>query len=370
MTRSLLPAGLLAAALLLTAPDAAAQGCNISGNVTISQSTQRGNPGDTFTVSYVYGIEGGCPEFTVGHYFSTDYYFSDDDILLGTNTLPASGPQTNVSGGGTVTVPDVSRGGYSVLIVADPDDAIPEDFQSDNVNYGQFTVGGDTSGPDLNVAAADLNVAAADLEDDTAAPGDRVSIEYAILNQGNSDVGDTVIGFYLAERNTGGAPPGIIFLESEVIGNVEAGETEEDQEQVAIPNSVPPGDYALVVEADYGNAIEESNETNNDLTAGILTVIGAVTTESDAAGAALSLAAWPNPSDGALSLSYELATPSTVRLTVYDTLGRQVAVVVDRRRGTGAHAVAVDAVAWAPGTYVVRLTAGDTVATRTVTVTR
>ena len=355
---------LLLAAALLAAPLASAQQCNITSTGGVNLSDTRPSPGQTITVSHSFISDGNgpCPEVTVGHFFSDDAFFTDDDVLLGTVTLPPSEPNTNLPAAAEVTIPvGTPRGGYTILAVADYLDEIDE---SNNVmRGGDLTIGGDANGPNLVIVGADL-------EDDTAAPGDRVSVEYGVQNQGQTDVGDNVVGFVLVERNTGGLPPAEIFLESEVIGNVEAGETEDDQEEVTIPTSVPPGDYAFVVVADYGNAIEEFDENDNDLTAGILTVTGVVSSENSASDAELVLSANPNPSSRALTLSFKLDAPSAVRASVVDALGRTVATVVDVRLGAGTHATSVDASAWAPGVYVVRLSAGDAVATRTVTIAR
>ena len=365
MTRLPLLFGLLATAFLFAAPDAAAQQCDITTTGQVNLSDIRPAPGQTITVSHSFVSDGSgpCPEVLVGHFFSTDSFFSDDDELLGTVTLPASQPQTNLSVSAEVTIPaGTPRGGYVVLAVADYLGEIDEVSESDNVMVGgDLTIGGDLSGPNLDAVPGEL-------EDDTAAPGDRVSFDYAIRNEGAADVEDFEVGFYLRPIN---APPSEwIFLESETIGNIDAGDTEEEQEQVTIPLGTPAATYALLFVADDGNAIEEWDETDNVSGTGLIEITGAVSSEGTAAGAVLSLAASPNPSGGTLALSYELATPSAVRLAVYDTLGREVARLADGARGAGAHRVAVDASGWALGVYVVRLSANGETATRTVTVVR
>ena len=70
-------------------------------------------------------------------------------------------------------------------------------------------------------------------------------------------------------------------------------------------------------------------------------------------------APYPNPAAGRVRLGFELAAPAAVRLTVVDALGREVLVAADRAFGVGPHEVAVPTDRLAPGTYLVRLTAGD-----------
>jgi hypothetical protein len=69
----------------------------------------------------------------------------------------------------------------------------------------------------------------------------------------------------------------------------------------------------------------------------------------------------PNPFNPSTTINYELPRSSDVRLTVYDVLGREVAVLVDERRETGVHAVTFDASALSSGVYVYRLEAGGAV---------
>ncbi|GAB5536713.1 MAG: hypothetical protein Rubg2KO_29620 [Rubricoccaceae bacterium] len=79
----------------------------------------------------------------------------------------------------------------------------------------------------------------------------------------------------------------------------------------------------------------------------------------------------PNPSRGSVELAYELAESGVVRLSVHDALGRQVASVLDGLvHPAGSHTATLAASAWAPGVYVVRLVAGDELATVQLTVVR
>ncbi len=357
----LLRLSLVALAALLVVPSAAAQ-CNIDAGGVLTQSAIRGNPGDAIDIIYTFGNDGrtACPPLDVGYYLSTDAYLSADDTLLGTGSIPASNPQQNVGGSGTVTIPaGTPRGGYRFLIVADYLDAVPEDGQGNNVVLGKLTVGGDLNGPNLTIVDTEL-------DETTAAPGGRVSFDYGVQNQGRSGVGDVTTGFYLRPIN---APPSEwIPLGSEVVGNVEAGETENENEEVTIPQTVPPARYALLVVADDGNAIEEFNETDNVLGAGLITITGTTADEGGPGAAALALAVRPNPSAGEPVLSYTLAAEVDVRLAVVDALGREVAVVASGRQGAGAHTAAVGALP--PGVYAARLVTGAGAASVRFTVVR
>ena len=66
----------------------------------------------------------------------------------------------------------------------------------------------------------------------------------------------------------------------------------------------------------------------------------------------------PNPVHRSAVVRYALPTPARVRLTLYDLLGREVAVLVGREVGAGPHEVPLDGSALPSGTYVLRLQAG------------
>ena len=67
-------------------------------------------------------------------------------------------------------------------------------------------------------------------------------------------------------------------------------------------------------------------------------------------------AAYPNPSSGRVTVPFGLAEAAHVRLAVYDALGREVAVLVDRQVEAGAHEAALGASSLPAGVYLVRLT--------------
>lgn len=76
-------------------------------------------------------------------------------------------------------------------------------------------------------------------------------------------------------------------------------------------------------------------------------------------GAAVqNLSVYPNPSVGAVRLSYELAKPSEVHVEIADTLGRVVWARRVGHQGAGAHTFGVDDLDLASGLYLVRVS-GD-----------
>jgi photosystem II stability/assembly factor-like uncharacterized protein len=82
------------------------------------------------------------------------------------------------------------------------------------------------------------------------------------------------------------------------------------------------------------------------------------------------LSAFPNPFGTSATLQFTLPEAGSVRLTVYDALGRTVAVLVDEAREAGTHAVAFDASALPAGVYIVRFEAGVQALTQRLTLLR
>ena len=66
-------------------------------------------------------------------------------------------------------------------------------------------------------------------------------------------------------------------------------------------------------------------------------------------------AAYPNPFSESVTLAFELPEAQTVTLTVYDMLGRRVAVLASGEHDAGYHAVRFDGRDLSAGVYVYRL---------------
>ncbi len=77
--------------------------------------------------------------------------------------------------------------------------------------------------------------------------------------------------------------------------------------------------------------------------------------------------AFPNPFARAATVGFALPETATVRLAVYDVLGREVAVLADERREAGSHEEVFDGSGLAGGVYLVRLVVGGQVQTQRVT---
>jgi hypothetical protein len=67
---------------------------------------------------------------------------------------------------------------------------------------------------------------------------------------------------------------------------------------------------------------------------------------------------YPNPFNPSTMIAYALAADATTRLSVFDVLGREVAVLVDAHQSAGTYQVMFDATGLSSGMYLIRLQAG------------
>jgi hypothetical protein len=67
---------------------------------------------------------------------------------------------------------------------------------------------------------------------------------------------------------------------------------------------------------------------------------------------------FPNPFNPSTTIRYSIPQAGRVMLTVYDVLGREVAVLVDERREAGSHSVQLMGESLASGLYTYRLQSG------------
>ena len=104
----------------------------------------------------------------------------------------------------------------------------------------------------------------------------------------------------------------------------------------------------------------------------VLTLDALATTDAEgtpeASGADVGI--YPNPARAQATVAYTLAEAGEVRVSVYDALGRRVAVVAEGAQAEGTYAAPVGTAALAPGLYVVRVETPSGAATARFTVVR
>ena len=76
---------------------------------------------------------------------------------------------------------------------------------------------------------------------------------------------------------------------------------------------------------------------------------------------------YPNPFNPSTNLSFDLHQTGNVRISVYDALGRRIAILADTQMDAGRHELTWDATHLASGMYLVRMETPHTTQTRKVT---
>lgn len=108
--------------------------------------------------------------------------------------------------------------------------------------------------------AVDLLVSFATVEEPSAEPGDRIQIEFRLFNAGTTDAEDVVAGYYLSTDSV--LSDDDVLIDSEETSDIDAGDDEDESEQVTVPD-FPAGEAFVLVVVDPFDAIAETDETNN-----------------------------------------------------------------------------------------------------------
>ena len=77
---------------------------------------------------------------------------------------------------------------------------------------------------------------------------------------------------------------------------------------------------------------------------------------------------YPNPFNSMTSIKYEIPEGGLVKLSVYDMLGREAAMLVNEQQGAGSYRVSFDASGLNSGVYFYRLSAGNFTTSKKLTV--
>jgi hypothetical protein len=111
----------------------------------------------------------------------------------------------------------------------------------------------------------------------------------------------------------------------------------------------------------------EGNTRNGSFTIDSVCGIGLKTHKTDNAGFDMIS---PNPASGDINITFKTAFESRIKLGIYDSYGRMVKQIINRRIGAGAHSAVFNAAAIPPGVYYCRLRSGIMDRVRIITIVR
>jgi subtilase family serine protease len=216
-------------------------------------------PGGDVTITHIVRNLSPSPATappTLSHlYLSRNESIAAADADLGRLPVPAIAARSRVSTTRMLRIPDGTPPGlYRVLAWANDGVAMVEADGSNNlgVSHARLRIG-----PDVTVVTASTV--------SRAIPGTSISLRHTLRNLGAVSAGPFDVTFALVPVNPPGADiPLGVFRTGITLGPRGAGAAVSTR--LAIPPSVPAGQYAVRVIADAGNIVAEADESNNSRT--------------------------------------------------------------------------------------------------------
>ncbi len=197
-------------------------------------------------------------------------------------------------------------------------------------------------------------------------PAEGGSFTYTLLLENHTDVTRT----FDAWVNLTG-PGGVNITRGPVPVTLDPGATTTKDLSQTVPGGGAAGEYTMTGSAGTFPIAEQSDaftftkaevvttRSEGAWTSSLETAFGGTPDARATAPSTVALAPnFPNPFNPATRIPFNLPEAMRIRLTVYDALGREVAVLVDGERAAGRHVVTWDAAGQPTGSYFLRLEAG------------
>jgi hypothetical protein len=210
----------------------------------------------------------------------------------------------------------------------------------------------------------------------TIPPGGTVTVTVVVTNASGAAL--TLDGWIVAERN--GNPVLTQLIGS---GTLPDGASITRSFPLRAPGNTPPGTYDVTFSVgDFGTTTALASDSfpvtvtaapgRSGAPASEPFMVEAVPGDLFAATthAGEGLTVYPNPARARATIRFGLSAAAPVRLSVYDVLGREVAVLVDGAMAAGEHEATLDRTPLPAGAYLVRLEAAGAVQARRVTLVR
>ena len=210
--------------------------------------------GKTITVGDTTKNNGGClaGASTTKLYFSINSAWDAGDAYLGERAIPALAAGVTDTGSTSVTIPAGATTGTRYIIAkADANAVVAETSETNNKKSKSIKIG-----PDLIVSTLTAPT--------NAVRGSTISISDTTKNSGGGDAGASTTKLYLSTNTTWDA--GDTYLGSRSVPLLNAGASSAGSTSVTIPSGIATGPYYIIALTDDGNAVVETNETNNKKT--------------------------------------------------------------------------------------------------------
>ncbi|MEH2092962.1 CARDB domain-containing protein [Nostoc sp.] len=221
--------------------------------------------GGTIQLSYQVKNQGigGAVATTTKFYLSRDNAFSNDDTLLGSDTVNAVAAGATSSETASLIINNaIAAGNYYLLYQADANGNIGESNETNNIVSRAIAINGPK--PDLIIQ----NVSAPSLVD----PGSLIAVNYQLANQGTATAGTSTTKFYLSKDAALSNDDTLLASNQNYFySGLGGGYYSSESDFFVLSSSTTFGNYYLLLQADGNGEIFESNESNN-VTAKAITV--------------------------------------------------------------------------------------------------
>ena len=182
-------------------------------------------------------------------YLSPNLILDASDIRLQpSRQVPALAANASSTATTNVTLPDIPAGAWYLLAAADDGHAVPEAMETNNVRFVGIQVG-----PDLTFVSVAVP--------SSAVSGSSITITDTVRNIGAADVPATAVRYYLSVNlmlDSSDVPLNAIRSVPPLAPNT----SNTGSAAVPLPAGTP-GNYYILVVADGGQSVGESNESNN-----------------------------------------------------------------------------------------------------------
>ncbi|MBL8151113.1 MAG: hypothetical protein JNN15_14395 [Blastocatellia bacterium] len=186
-----------------------------------------------------------------------DIYISTDSTITAQDTLLASALANPIAPQGMqmlqldVTIPSGLSGSFFIGVIADATQAVSESNENNNSASTAVTI---ISQPDLVVSGLTIRPVSVN-------PGDLITAEFAVTNQGSAIATAHINEVRLSTDNI--ITSNDILLGSRTSGQIAAGSGAQFSIDLRVPNNTTPGVYFVGVVIDAGAIVTETNEANN-----------------------------------------------------------------------------------------------------------
>lgn len=192
---------------------------------------------------------GAAGASTTTFHLSANWALDAADILLGSRAVPALAAGASDTGSITVTIPaGTATATYYLIARADGGDVVPEVYENNNTLSRTVRIG-----PDLTVASLTAP--------SSAGAGTTIAVSDTTRNSGGGAAAASITRLHLSADPTLDA--GDVVLGTRAIAALAPGASDTASVAVTIPAGIAAGTYWIIARADGGDAVAETQETNN-----------------------------------------------------------------------------------------------------------